>query len=245
MRDSRAAEGGEPSHRRDVEEDLSSPRRHPYGVEILSPSQSPSCSHRVSLCARGHAGGAPVCPGCLARVGTGRPPILGGLAGQSAPLQTLKNAATARKQHLLGLMESDPGAVLRVAIPAAVRAGFPAAIHADVEEEVALDGELQVFHEDYAKSSRYRHFLETTTERLALHFAKEAPTLLTGTRVRVRGVRLGQDLALNGTGGTVQALTSVAPNTFGAQKTLVILVNFQDNAGQPFSVSEEIGRAHV
>ncbi len=166
-----------------------------------------------------------------------------GLAGQSAPLQTLRNAATARKQHLLGLMESDPGAVLRVAIPAAVRAGFPAAIHADVEEEVALDGELQVFHEDYAKSSRYRHFLQTATERLAMHFAKEAPTLLTGTRVRVRGVRLGQDLALNGTGGTVQALTSVAPNTFGAQKTLVILVNFQDNAGQPFSVSEVQGVA--
>ena len=166
-----------------------------------------------------------------------------GLAGQSAPLQTLRNAAAARKQRLLGLMESDPGAVLRVAIPAAVRAGFPAAIHADVEEEVALDGELQVFHEDYAKSSRYRHFLQTATERLAMHFAKEAPTFLTGTRVRVRGVRLGQDLALNGTGGTVQALTSVAPNTFGAQKTLVILVNFQDNAGQPFSVSEVQGVA--
>lgn len=166
-----------------------------------------------------------------------------GLAGQSAPLQTLRNAATARKQHLLGLMESNPEAVLRVAIPAAVRAGFPAAIQADVEEEVALDGELQVFHEDYAKSSRYRHFLQTATERLALHFAKEAPTLLTGTRVRVRGVRLGQDLALNGTGGTVQALTSVAPNTFGAQKTLVILVNFQDLATQPFSVSEVQGVA--
>jgi hypothetical protein len=158
-----------------------------------------------------------------------------GLAGQNAPLQTLRNAATVRRQHLLGLMESDPAAVLRVAIPAAVRAGLPAAIQPDVEQEVMLDGELQVFHEDYAKSSRYRHFLQTTTERLSLHFAKEAPKLLTGTRVRVRGVRLGQDLALNGTGGSVQALSSIAPNTFGAQKTILILVNFQDNASQPFS----------
>jgi len=49
-----------------------------------------------------------------------------GLAGQNAPLQTLRNAATTRKQHLLALMESDPGAVLRVAIPAAVRAGVAA-----------------------------------------------------------------------------------------------------------------------
>jgi hypothetical protein len=161
-----------------------------------------------------------------------------GLAHQQAPLQTLRTAATARRQRLLGLMESDPAAVLRVAIPAAVRAGLPAAIHPDVEEEVALDGELQVFHEDYAKSSRYRHFLQTATERLSLHFATEAPTFLTGTRVRVRGVRLGQAVALNGTGGSVQALTSVAPNTFGAQKTLVILVNFQNNAAQPYTPAQ-------
>ena len=160
------------------------------------------------------------------------------LAHQQAPLQTLRNAATARRQHLLSLMESDPAAVLRVAIPARVRAGLPAAIQADVEEEVTLDGELQVFYEDYAKSSRYRHFLQTATERLSLHFAKEAPNLLTGTRVRVRGVRLGQDLALNGTGGSVQPLSAVAPNTFGAQKTIVILVNFQDKATQPYSPSQ-------
>ena len=161
-----------------------------------------------------------------------------GLAHQQAPLQTLRNAATARRQRLLGLIESDPAAVLRVAIPASVRASLPAAIQPDVEEEVALDGELQVFHEDYAKSSRYRHFLQTVTERLSLHFAGETPKLLSGTRVRVRGVRLGQALALNGSGGSVQPLSSVAPNTFGAQKTIVILVNFQDNTAQPYSPSE-------
>jgi hypothetical protein len=160
------------------------------------------------------------------------------LAHQHAPLQTLRNAATARRQRLLGLMESDPAEVLRVAVPAAVRAGLPAAILPDVEEEVTLDGELQVLHEDYVKSSRYRHFLQTATERLSLHFAKEAPNLLTGTRVRVRGVRLGEALALNGTGGSVQPLSSVAPNTFGAQKTIVILVNFQDNASQPYTASQ-------
>jgi hypothetical protein len=160
-----------------------------------------------------------------------------GLSSQNASLPALRNAATARRQHLLGLMDSDPATVLRVAIPASIRAGLPASIQSDVEAEVTLDGVLQVFHEDYAKTSRYRHFLQTTTERLSLHFAKEAPKLLTGTRVRVRGVRLGQDLALNGTGGTVQALSSIAPNTFGAQKTILILVNFQDNTSQPFSPS--------
>ncbi len=165
------------------------------------------------------------------------------LAHQQAPLQTLRNAATARRQRLLGLMENDPAEVLRVAIPAAVRAGLPAAIQPDVEEEMTLDGEMQVFHEDYAKSSRYRHFLQTATERLSLHFAVEAPQLPTGTHVRVRGVRLGQALALDGTGGSVQPLSSVAPNTFGVQKTIVILVNFQDKATQPYTPSQAQGVA--
>src|SRR5215470_10049378 len=35
-----------------------------------------------------------------------------------------------------------------------------------------------------------------------------------------------------------RAMAAVLPNTFGQQNTLVILVNFQDNTSQPFSVSD-------
>jgi hypothetical protein len=157
---------------------------------------------------------------------------------QGRPLQDLLNVAAARQQRLLDLMKSDPAVVLRVAIPRAVRAGLPAAIQPYVEERAALDGTLEVLYEDYAQSARYVHFLQTATERLSLHFAGEAPHLLTGTRVRVHGVRLGQAMALDGSGGNVQVLVSVAPNTFGAQKTLVILVNFQDKATQPYTQAQ-------
>lgn len=161
-----------------------------------------------------------------------------GLAAQGGPLQNVVNVAAARQQRLLGLMESDPAAVLRVAIPRAVRAGLPAAVQSYVEEEVGLEGELEVLHEDYARRSRYVHFLQTSTERLSLHFAGAAPQLLTGTRVRVRGVRLGGAIALDGSGGSVQVLTQIAPNTFGSQKTLLILVNFQDMTTQPYTPAQ-------
>ena len=41
-------------------------------------------------------------------------------------------------------------------------------------------------------------------------------------------------LALS-SGRSVQTLASVVPNTFGEQKTLVILVNFQNNPTQPYA----------
>ena len=52
------------------------------------------------------------------------------------------------------------------------------------------------------------------------------------------GVTNVETLAAGGTSGstsTTSGLTTVLPSTFGAQKTLVILVNFQDNATQPYT----------
>src|SRR5215471_4276147 len=72
---------------------------------------------------------------------------------------------------------------------------------------VELEGALEVLHEDRDPGSRYRYFLQT------------------GDRVRARGMRGNGVLALSGN-GSVQTLAAALPNTFGAQRTLVILVNF-------------------
>ena len=86
--------------------------------------------------------------------------------------------------------------------------------------------------------SRYLYALKTTGERFALHFAADPPThLATGARVRVTGVRVTQTLALRSSTTSVKTLASALPNTFGAQKTLVILVNFSDNTTQPYTVA--------
>ncbi len=161
-----------------------------------------------------------------------------GLAGPADRPQLssqLLRVALQREQLLSALMETDPAEVLRLAVPAGLRAGLPPQVQAHVEQEVQIEGTLEVLHEDYADGrSRYVYALETAGGRITLHSAADAPALQTGARVRVRGVQLGRAMALD-SAGSVQTLSQVVPNTFGTQKTLVILVNFQDKATQPYA----------
>src|SRR5262249_33351927 len=101
---------------------------------------------------------------------------------------------------------------------------------------VELEGTLEVLHEDRDPGSRYIYFLQTATERLELRFGAAAPALKTGDHVRARGLRTAGVLALSAS-SDVQTLAAALPNTFGAQRTLVILVNFYDKATQPYSVA--------
>src|SRR5262245_33708042 len=65
-----------------------------------------------------------------------------------ALLARLQNTAAQRYQQLAVLMESDPGAVLQVALPGALRQSSPARVRNFIEEQVDIDGELEVLHED-------------------------------------------------------------------------------------------------
>ena len=152
----------------------------------------------------------------------------------------LLSVAATRQQALAALLESNPGEVLRVALPAALRSRLPSSVRPYIEREAALEGVLLVLHEDWPGGGRYRHLLDTTSGRYLLHFASRQPThLLTGSRIRVRGVQVGTTLALATDVTTVQAVAP-APvlNTFGEQRTLVILVNFQDNPTQPYALAD-------
>jgi len=118
---------------------------------------------------------------------------------------------------------------------------------------VQVEGVLEHLHEDWPTESRNLYFLKTMGgERLSLHFAAGPPShVLTGHRIRVRGRRVGQTLTLDpgagvellnldGTSIPAAPTTSAAvlPNTLGAQRTVVILVNFQDNPIQPYTLAD-------
>jgi Gametolysin peptidase M11 len=157
-------------------------------------------------------------------------------AAQVQLLDDLGSVAATRQETLAALMETDPGAVLRVVLPAALRAKLPHAVKDSVEEEVELEGTLEVLHEDRDEGSRFLFFLEAHKTRFTLHFAADPPMkFLTGDRVRVKGVRVKRALALLSGTTSVQTLLQIPPNTFDEQKTLVILVNFVDKAIQPYS----------
>src|SRR5262249_51096166 len=138
----------------------------------------------------------------------------------------LRSLAAARQQLLGAILETDPSTVMDVALPAGVRASLPRSVRPFVEGVADLEGELEVTVEDRPRASRIHHVLKTDTgTRLALHFAADPPQLQTGSRVRVHGVRVKDALALTSGTASVEALSTAASATFGAQKTVVILVN--------------------
>jgi MG2 domain/Gametolysin peptidase M11 len=151
--------------------------------------------------------------------------------------QTLLTTAAARRQTLLSLMQSDPGALFRLALPASVRAALPPPVKAQLEEESQLEGTLEIFHEDSPSGARYLYGLYKASTRYSLHFAADAPThLLTGATIRVHGIKLDSMLALAGGGNSVQTVSAApALSPLGEQRTLVMLVNFSDNPAQPWS----------
>jgi len=159
---------------------------------------------------------------------------------KSQALQKLIDATVDRQALLAELIESDPGAVLRTAMPAHIRNKMPAEIQAFIERRVQREGELEVMYEDYADGSyRLRHTLKTDGKRIALHFKAPPPGMLSGTLAQVSGVLVDDAMAVesgeedilmlaldgNGIDGVVPELS----DTLGEQRTLVILVNFQDD----------------
>jgi len=167
----------------------------------------------------------------------GAPPV------SKAALSAQLRALAAQRQKLMdSLVQTSPGEALRVAIPASVAATMPASVQALLEKETDADGELQVAYEDSSYGATLHHFLNTGGQRLELKFAENTPShLVTGAKVHVHGTLVGSGLALSsGTSTSSFQVTQAAPlaNAFGAQATLVMLVNFQDNATQPFTVQD-------
>lgn len=103
-----------------------------------------------------------------------------------------------------------------------------------------FDGVVEVIIEDHAETSRTRHFLKTSQGRLELKGNDKLGSLRSGARIRVRGQQTGTVLAL--TSGDSASITVVAAapltSTLGEQKVAVLLVNFSDDASQPYSIAQ-------
>lgn len=124
--------------------------------------------------------------------------------------------------------------VLAAAWPA-----MPAAAAPPATTSVA-EGRLEVLVEDYPRSSRTRHILETAQGRVELRVRGKRRDWVHGTRLRVRGERSGSVMALDGSDpSSVTVLSGEAPTAVsGEQRVAVLLVNFQDNPTQPYTVAQ-------
>src|SRR5437773_8143516 len=140
-----------------------------------------------------------------------------------------------------------------LAFPAAAQEAPAAAAQSGVgpDQGVQLEGELEIIHQDFKDGrGRYLYSLKLSDgTRVPLRFLKEPPThLLTGDHVRANGqLSNGSLLLYSGStnvkktpGGSTTTSTSSTPvpYTFGAQSTLIILVNFQDDVVEPYMATD-------
>jgi hypothetical protein len=146
---------------------------------------------------------------------------------------------TNAKYHPLAWLIPNPKAILFiffVAVSFWTGNVFSQSTPLGIDEEI--EGELEILHEDNDQGGRYHYFLNAAGRRLILQFADVAPThLTTGARIRVRGARSNNVLALKPGSGSVQTVAAAEMNTLGEQRTLVVLVNFRNDTSQPYTVN--------
>ena len=110
----------------------------------------------------------------------------------------------------------------------------------NVAAPIDAEGILEILVEDHPQASRTRHYLKTGSGRVELQFKGQPPALQSGARLRVRGQLSGNLLALDESGTSSLTVTAAAPlpNTIGEQKVAVLLVNFQDDVSQPYTLAQ-------
>ena len=162
-----------------------------------------------------------------------------GSAERAALLSDLVETGRARYAFLAATLDDDPATVLGAVLPAATRARLASVLVPYLEQDVRVDGTLRILHEDRSDGSRFRYYVDSTRGRFSLHFAGRIPDhLLTGAKVSVDGVQIDGMLALGGSTNVRQTAPASVLNTLGAQSTVVLLVNFTDNAVQPYTIAD-------
>lgn len=109
------------------------------------------------------------------------------------------NLVVTRKQGLLSLVEKDPETFLRTALPKKIKEKFSPEIQKNIEEEVKLEGELHILHKDDFKNRISKNFYYLNTKegkKYQLYFIGEGPSLFSGTKVKVHGIKIENKIAI-------------------------------------------------
>jgi hypothetical protein len=177
----------------------------------------------------------------------------------------LTEVAKERWRILGELIENDSDAIQHMALPGQILSKLSMYLQDFIEQRMEIEGELEVLHADYEAQNQSHYFYQLATDdgrSYSLHFARERSDLVGGDRVRVKGLILfnvktrdssssegaiavdnvDDGMVLLEAGGAKNATTTSTTstsllNTLGEQKTLVILVNFQDNPVQPYTAA--------
>lgn len=167
---------------------------------------------------------------------------------RTARIADLRKRLGDRRTMLAALIQKDPDGAFTAMLPASVIAALPPELQSLAEKPVSLLGKLETIHVDVnlgkpsvsdLPRSEFRYYVNSGGTRYELHPVGSELNAASGATVRVSGYQLGAALlapvGVNGIEITAQAPQPVA---IGEQKTLAVLVNFQDSGPVPFTAAE-------
>ncbi len=148
----------------------------------------------------------------------------------------LKSQLLLREDFLIKLAKSNPDLFLRSAISPDTKSRIPEALKSDVETNAIYTGSLEaIYIDDFTneENSGINYYLQTESERLPLYLASKAE-LISGSRVQVNGVRIG-DILVADSANVQEIVSAPAIESVGEQKILTLLLNFTDSGTPPIS----------
>lgn len=154
-------------------------------------------------------------------------------------LDKMLSIATERKALMLSVLEQDPAVFLTLAMEEEQRGKFPQTVIDKIEGAVVVQGELDVLVFDYPDYAVTTYTLiDPLGKRIKLSFVGQPNIPESASRVQIAGIKLDANLVSEVYSGSVRML-SRANVTTGERKLLIILANFQDNAGsKPYTSAE-------
>ena len=156
---------------------------------------------------------------------------------KSEVVEQLTLVAQKRNRALLNIIRKHPDVVLDVALPPGILMHLPSETQGYLEEEVTLEGEVEILHFDnFDKQTSWEDYLITTTDKkqYTLHIAEGRPNILSHYRIKIRGVKVHEQIALKATDVEVLSEVELAPAAT-MKKVGVILFNFQNDTSQSYT----------
>jgi len=148
------------------------------------------------------------------------------------------SALKARFDNIQKLLAEDPQSFSKIKPLDFTRDKLPEAARAYVEAPFAGEGTLDTLNSDNFDeniSKRLYFFNEKGEKRHQLIFEGEEPRVLSGSTFKMAGTVIGDFVNIPARKENVQLVNEILPG-HTLKKVAVILLNFQDNATQPFTV---------
>ncbi len=174
----------------------------------------------------------------LNRLGSISPKSPGASVNVQAITRDLESALKLRLDVMMKLAKENPDLFLKIAAVTKFRAKLPQALIKYAEQQATIRaGIIEVFHvDDFEKpeDSKYEYYIRQGNTRLSFYPTGQISTI-SGAKINAVGFKIKDIFAANTKAANFKIYDAPKLDALGEQKTLVLLVNFQDSGTPPFT----------